>query len=70
MQERRRLAISNAQRHWELMQGSAISRLNKMNKRPTELFANHISNVPSSDASQEDDKMEENNSSRSRSVTE
>jgi len=48
------------------MQGSAISRLNKMSKRPTELYANHVSNVPSSDASQEDDKLEENSSSRSR----
>ncbi|GFO31885.1 leucine-rich repeat-containing protein 49-like protein [Plakobranchus ocellatus] len=52
LKEKRRLAINNAKRQWETMQGSMMSRTSRMVKVTTtmpELFANHIGSVPSSD---------------------
>ena len=43
-QERRRLAINNARRQWEMMQGSMMSRSNRL-VRP-ELVASHVANIP------------------------
>lgn len=47
-QERRRLAINNAKRQWETMQGSLISNTSKMAKGPAvrELYANHVGSLP------------------------
>ncbi|GFS15589.1 leucine-rich repeat-containing protein 49 [Elysia marginata] len=52
LKEKRRLAINNAKRQWETMQGSMMSRTSRMVKVSTtmpELFANHIGSVPSSE---------------------
>ena len=45
-QEKRRLAINNAKRQWETMQGSLLSRTGKMVRAP-ELYANHLGSLPS-----------------------
>ncbi|XP_005090720.3 leucine-rich repeat-containing protein 49, partial [Aplysia californica] len=49
LKEKRRLAINNAKRQWESMQGSMMSRTSRLVKVSTtmpELFANHIGSVP------------------------
>ncbi|XP_059163229.1 leucine-rich repeat-containing protein 49-like isoform X2 [Physella acuta] len=49
LKEKRRLAINNAKRQWETMQGSMMSRtsrLVKVNNSMPELFANHIGSIP------------------------
>ncbi|PVD20176.1 hypothetical protein C0Q70_20671 [Pomacea canaliculata] len=48
LKERRRLAINNAKRQWETMQGSLISNTSKMAKGPAvrELYANHVGSLP------------------------
>ena len=46
LQEKRRLAINNAKRQWETMQGSLLSRTGKMVRAP-ELYANHLGSLPS-----------------------
>ncbi|CAL1537613.1 unnamed protein product [Lymnaea stagnalis] len=49
LKEKRRIAINNAKRQWETMQGSMMSRtsrLVKINSSMPELFANHIGSIP------------------------
>uniref|UniRef100_K1PQ40 Leucine-rich repeat-containing protein 49 n=1 Tax=Magallana gigas TaxID=29159 RepID=K1PQ40_MAGGI len=46
--EKKRLAINNAKRQWEVNQGSMISRTGKLVKMP-ELYANHVGSVANSD---------------------
>ncbi|XP_056022971.1 leucine-rich repeat-containing protein 49-like isoform X6 [Ostrea edulis] len=45
--EKKRLAINNAKRQWEVMQGSMINRTGKLVKMP-ELYANHVGSVANS----------------------
>ncbi|XP_056022977.1 leucine-rich repeat-containing protein 49-like isoform X11 [Ostrea edulis] len=47
MKEKKRLAINNAKRQWEVMQGSMINRTGKLVKMP-ELYANHVGSVANS----------------------
>ena len=47
-QEKRRLAINNAKRQWEVMQGSLIQKSTKLTHVP-ELYANHIGSIPNSE---------------------
>lgn len=47
-QEKKRLAINNAKRQWEVNQGSMISRTGKLVKMP-ELYANHVGSIANSD---------------------
>ena len=47
LQEKRRLAINNAKRQWEVMQGSLIQKTSKL--RTPDLYANHIGSVPNSE---------------------
>nr|KAI8769795.1 leucine-rich repeat-containing protein 49-like [Biomphalaria glabrata] len=54
LKEKRRLAINNAKRQWETMQGSMMSRtsrLAKLNGSMPELFASHLGSIPSMDVS-------------------
>ncbi|KAH9494929.1 Leucine-rich repeat-containing protein 49 [Bulinus truncatus] len=54
LKEKRRLAINNAKRQWETMQGSMMSRtsrLTKINGSMPELFASHIGSIPNSETS-------------------
>ncbi|KAJ8310932.1 hypothetical protein KUTeg_011517 [Tegillarca granosa] len=46
--EKKRLAINNAKRQWELMQGSMMGQTGKLVKMP-ELYANHVGTVPNSE---------------------
>ena len=63
------MAISNARRQWETMQGSMMSRTKRISKQSMpELYANHVANVPNDTASVDEEAEED--SSRSRSVTE
>ncbi|XP_061172062.1 leucine-rich repeat-containing protein 49-like [Saccostrea echinata] len=48
MKEKKRLAINNAKRQWEVMQGSMMNRTGKLVKMP-ELYANHVGSVSNSD---------------------
>ncbi|CAH1797225.1 unnamed protein product [Owenia fusiformis] len=48
LKEKRRLAIKNAQRQWEVMQGSIIGKTGALGRMP-ELYANHIGTYPSSE---------------------
>ncbi|KAJ8304817.1 hypothetical protein KUTeg_018400 [Tegillarca granosa] len=48
--EKKRLAINNAKRQWELMQGSMMGQTGKLVKMP-ELYANHVGTVPNSEIS-------------------
>ncbi|XP_062612472.1 leucine-rich repeat-containing protein 49-like isoform X3 [Saccostrea cucullata] len=48
MKEKKRLAINNAKRQWEVMQGSMMNRTGKLVKMP-ELYANHVGSVANSD---------------------
>ncbi|KAK3097495.1 hypothetical protein FSP39_010176 [Pinctada imbricata] len=48
LKEKKRLAINNAKRQWEVMQGTMINRTSKLVKMP-ELYANHVGSVPNSD---------------------
>ena len=45
MQEKRRLAINNAKRQWETMQGGILARTGKMVRGP-DLYANHLGSLP------------------------
>jgi hypothetical protein len=45
LQEKRRLAINNAKRQWEAMQGSILSRTGKLVRAP-DLYANHLGSLP------------------------
>ena len=47
-QEKRRLAINNAKRQWEVMQGSLIQKTSKLVRTP-DLYANHVGSVPNSE---------------------
>ncbi|KAL8577182.1 hypothetical protein ACOMHN_047950 [Nucella lapillus] len=46
LKEKRRLAINNAKRQWETMQGSLISRTGRMVRAP-DLYASHLGSIPS-----------------------
>ncbi|XP_076444066.1 leucine-rich repeat-containing protein 49-like isoform X2 [Babylonia areolata] len=46
LKEKRRLAINNAKRQWETMQGSLMSRTGKMVRGP-DLYASHLGSIPS-----------------------
>ncbi|KAK7486768.1 hypothetical protein BaRGS_00021915, partial [Batillaria attramentaria] len=46
LKEKRRLAINNAKRQWETMQGSLISKTGKLVKGG-DLYANHVGSLPS-----------------------
>ncbi|XP_070206468.1 leucine-rich repeat-containing protein 49-like isoform X2 [Littorina saxatilis] len=46
LKEKRRLAINNAKRQWETMQGGVLSRTGKLVKAP-DLYANHLGSLPS-----------------------
>ncbi|XP_045156719.2 leucine-rich repeat-containing protein 49-like isoform X2 [Mercenaria mercenaria] len=56
--EKRRLAINNAKRQWEVMQGSLIQKTSKMTRTP-ELYANHIGSIPNSEVVTPDNDGEE-----------
>ena len=48
-QERRRQAINNARKQWEVMQGSVMARSSRMARDAAampEIYANHVANVP------------------------
>nr|XP_022330180.1 leucine-rich repeat-containing protein 49-like isoform X3 [Crassostrea virginica] len=48
MKEKKRLAINNARRQWEVNQSTMINRTGKLIKMP-ELYANHVGSVANSD---------------------
>ncbi|XP_013403685.1 leucine-rich repeat-containing protein 49 isoform X1 [Lingula anatina] len=48
VKEKRRLAINNAKRQWEVMQGSLMHRTNRLVKMP-ELYATHVGSYSHSD---------------------
>ncbi|XP_060602364.1 leucine-rich repeat-containing protein 49-like isoform X6 [Ruditapes philippinarum] len=66
--EKRRLAINNAKRQWEVMQGSLIQKTSKMTRTP-ELYANHIGSVPNSEVVTPDNDGEEESRDESESLT-
>ncbi|XP_048258880.1 leucine-rich repeat-containing protein 49-like isoform X2 [Haliotis rufescens] len=49
MKEKRRIAINNAKRQWETMQGSLLSRTGRLVSGQRELYANHIGTINNSD---------------------
>ncbi|ELT96533.1 hypothetical protein CAPTEDRAFT_183497 [Capitella teleta] len=66
MKERRRLAISNARRHWEVNQGSLIHRTSKLvQSAMPELYANHVASVPNAELGIENDNESDTRSSTS-----
>ncbi|XP_052279635.1 leucine-rich repeat-containing protein 49-like isoform X3 [Dreissena polymorpha] len=67
MKEKRRLAINNAKRNWEVSQGSLIQRTSKMTRTP-DLYANHIGSLPNAEVVSPDQEGEESRD-ESESVT-
>ncbi|XP_052279636.1 leucine-rich repeat-containing protein 49-like isoform X4 [Dreissena polymorpha] len=65
--EKRRLAINNAKRNWEVSQGSLIQRTSKMTRTP-DLYANHIGSLPNAEVVSPDQEGEESRD-ESESVT-
>ncbi|XP_060062567.1 leucine-rich repeat-containing protein 49-like [Ylistrum balloti] len=57
--EKKRIAINNAKRQWEVMQGTMMNRTGKMVKMP-DIYANHVGSVPNSDLVQPMTFSEEN----------
>ncbi|XP_033750014.1 leucine-rich repeat-containing protein 49-like isoform X4 [Pecten maximus] len=57
--EKKRIAINNAKRQWEVMQGTMINRTGKLVKMP-DIYANHVGSVPNSDLVQPMTFSEEN----------
>ncbi|KAL4228191.1 Leucine-rich repeat-containing protein 49 [Mactra antiquata] len=58
MKEKKRLAINNAKRQWEVMQGSLIQKTSKVT-RTHDLYANHVGSVPNSEVNTPDNDGEE-----------
>jgi hypothetical protein len=56
-QEKRRIAINNAQRQWEVNTTHMMSRTNNLVKMP-EIYANHVATVPNSAMENRDDDMD------------
>lgn len=48
LQEKKRLAINNARRQWEVMQGNMIHKTGKLSRTP-DLYANHVGSIPNSE---------------------
>ncbi|XP_033750012.1 leucine-rich repeat-containing protein 49-like isoform X2 [Pecten maximus] len=59
LKEKKRIAINNAKRQWEVMQGTMINRTGKLVKMP-DIYANHVGSVPNSDLVQPMTFSEEN----------
>ncbi|XP_021354460.1 leucine-rich repeat-containing protein 49-like isoform X1 [Mizuhopecten yessoensis] len=57
--EKKRIAINNAKRQWEVMQGTMMNRTGKLVKMP-DIYANHVGSVPNSDLVQPMTFSEEN----------
>ncbi|WAQ99125.1 LRC49-like protein [Mya arenaria] len=69
MKEKRRLAINNAKRQWEVMQGSLIQKTSKMTRQTPDLYANHIGSIPNSEVVSPDQDGESSSRDESESVT-
>ncbi|XP_052795464.1 leucine-rich repeat-containing protein 49-like isoform X3 [Mya arenaria] len=67
--EKRRLAINNAKRQWEVMQGSLIQKTSKMTRQTPDLYANHIGSIPNSEVVSPDQDGESSSRDESESVT-
>ncbi|XP_069136961.1 leucine-rich repeat-containing protein 49-like isoform X9 [Argopecten irradians] len=59
LKEKKRIAINNAKRQWEVMQGTMMNRTGKLVKMP-DIYANHVGSVPNSDLVQPMTFSEEN----------
>lgn len=46
--EKKRLAINNARRQWEVMQGNMINKSGKLSRTP-DLYANHVGSIPNAE---------------------
>ena len=57
LKERRKLAINNARRQWDVMQGSLMARTNKLVRGAMpDLVASHVGNIPNSDLNDDRDE--------------
>ena len=54
-QERRRVAISNAKRQWEVMQSSLTTRTPRNTNNMPDLYASHVTTVNNSDVTNDDE---------------
>ncbi|XP_063434338.1 leucine-rich repeat-containing protein 49-like isoform X4 [Mytilus trossulus] len=48
LKEKKRLAINNARRQWEVMQGNMINKSGKLSRTP-DLYANHVGSIPNAE---------------------